>query len=80
VVTVKHVATVDASLHVYPDCPMRVYLWPEEDRAVVKVGEFEARVVLFVKARELDRLVDVLTDARDRLAKEACLRSVAEVE
>jgi hypothetical protein len=58
---------LSASLHLYADTPIRVRVYDHEDRAVIRFGTHGADLDVYANAGQLDRLITLLSAARQRL-------------
>jgi hypothetical protein len=57
------------NLHMRAACPVVVEIYPDEDRAVVKLGpRTAADLMLYLPAAQIDRLIDILIVTRNALA------------
>jgi hypothetical protein len=59
--------SVDVNVHVRNGSPIEARVYDDEDRITVKVGAFSAQVLLYLPADQIDRLIALLTAARQRL-------------
>jgi hypothetical protein len=57
--------------HLRSDTPVTVRLYPTEARVTIRLGSYPAELDLYASADRLDRLITVLTAARQRLTEAA---------
>jgi hypothetical protein len=55
------------NFHLYPDTPVRLRVYEDERRVVVQFGNHAAGLDLYANADQLDRLIILLSAARQRL-------------
>mgnify|MGYP001386520528 CR=1 FL=1 len=61
---------LNVTFFLYPETPVQVRVYPKRDQAVIRLGgRYAGQVAIDVDAEQLDRLINVLTVARDRLRR-----------
>jgi hypothetical protein len=60
--------SLGVSLHLHNDTPVLVRLHPDQGRIVLSLGTSRAEVDVYLTAGQIERLVNVLSAARERLS------------